>query len=161
MFLDLMRKHLKPKEVNDALTKVVEKSPPDFDANDSGKILGVDKHGNLEWKEISGGLVKKITYQGNGQTPAQITMEEPEFILGIGGDAGYSILPVSLKNSYGILFLADSTPTMSQLPISYSNGKLTVGSGAFGWSAEMCFNSLKSYDLYYVPKQTTNRKKGR
>lgn len=55
MFLDLMRKHLKPKEVNDALTNVVKKSPPDFDTSDSGKLLSVNSDGKLEWKTVSEG----------------------------------------------------------------------------------------------------------
>lgn len=49
-FLNLMRNRLKPKAVNDALTNVVQNSPPDFSSAEAGKILAVDSDGELEWK---------------------------------------------------------------------------------------------------------------
>lgn len=50
-FLNLMRNRLKSNAVNDALTNVVQKSPPDFSSSDAGKILAVDSNGELEWKD--------------------------------------------------------------------------------------------------------------
>lgn len=55
-FLNLMRNKLKPKEVNEALTKAVQKEPPDFSSSDEGKVLKVNSSGELEWAEESGGL---------------------------------------------------------------------------------------------------------
>ena len=78
-FLNLMRNRLKPKAVNDALTNVVQNSPPDFSSSDAGKILSVDNDGELEWRDETGSLPsvettdegKVLTVNSSGEWDAE------------------------------------------------------------------------------------------
>lgn len=137
MFLDLMRKHLKPKEVNDALTKVVEKSPPDFDNDDIGKILSVGSDGNLEWIENGGSSVtpsyhSTLLYTGTTfpSTNVELSAEYDNFdallfVLGFGNDNSITfglvpkeIIDTYLSSTYGVFSIAS-------FGNSYCGGKMS------------------------------------